>query len=84
MEIITYADLLKNTEGGSDRMGEQLIKSEERPEKRDFFEYGDARIIITEHFKKEGKSLENIIEESVLRQARADNRFSVLPQSKAG
>ena len=84
MEIIAYADLRKNTEGGSENMGEQLINTEHNNDTRDYFEYDGVRIIINEHFNKEGKPIENIIEESVLRQARAENRFELLPHKRAG
>lgn len=83
MEIIAYADLRKNTEGGSENMGEQLANKGHKNDTRDFFEYGGVKIIIREHFNKEGKPIEKIIEESVMRQARADSRFVGLPQSKA-
>ncbi|MBO6241569.1 MAG: hypothetical protein J6O61_12150 [Butyrivibrio sp.] len=65
-------------------MGEQMLKAKEKQAGNDYFEYDGVRIIIKEHFNKEGKPIENIIEESVLRQARAQNRFGRLPQSRAG
>lgn len=51
---------------------------------KDFFEYGGTRIIINEHFRKEGKNLDELIEEVIFRQARTENRKGILPKIRAG
>lgn len=57
-------------------MGNGAIKPEElngqavKETDRNYFVHGNVRIIINEHFADDGKSLENIIEESIVRHAR--------------
>ena len=45
------------------------------------FEHGNVRIIINEHFSDKGKSFENIIEDSIIREAKNDRNHPVLPMS---
>ena len=57
-------------------MGNGVIKPEElngqavKETDRSYFVHGNVRIIINEHFADDGKPLENIIEESIVRHAR--------------
>jgi len=43
------------------------------------FEHGNVRIIIREHFSDKGKSFENIIEDSIIRETKNDRDHDVLP-----
>ena len=52
----------------------------EEQERKEYFEHGNIRIIINEHFNDEGKNYEELIEESIIRQAKYDNRQSDLSQ----
>ncbi|MBO4846747.1 MAG: hypothetical protein J5525_10610 [Lachnospiraceae bacterium] len=56
----------------------------EEQERKEYFEHGNIRIIINEHFNDEGKNYENLIEESIIRQARAENRYAALPPRGVG
>jgi hypothetical protein len=38
--------------------------------KSGYFEYGNVRIIISEHFPDEGKSLENLMENLIIHEAK--------------
>lgn len=53
-------------------------------ERKEYFEHGNIRIIINEHFNDEGKRYEDLIEESIIRQARAQNRYAALPPRGVG
>jgi len=50
----------------------------------DYFEYGNVRIIIKEHFSDTGKPFDVIIEESILRQARSGNHVAILQTNNSG
>ena len=63
-------------------MGETVLKPEMN-DVNEYFEHGNVRIIVKEHFHKEGKSFENIIEQSILRQARFDSKC-MSPSSDGG
>lgn len=55
-------------------MGEMTLMSEQQTDKNEYFDHGNIRIIISEHFRQDGKPLESIIEESLIRQARYDRK----------
>ena len=44
----------------------------------------DFQCEINEHFNDEGKNYEDLIEESIIRQARAENRYAALPPRGVG
>ena len=56
----------------------------EEQERKEYFEHGNIRTIINEHFNDEGKNYEELIEESIIRQARAENRYVALPPRGVG
>ena len=56
----------------------------EGQESKEYFEHGNIRIVINEHFNDEGKNYEELIEESIIRQARAENRYAALPPRGVG
>ena len=58
-------------------MGEQSKQLIDGYDGKNYFKHGN---VIKEHFSEEGKSFENIIEESIIRQAKYDNRQSDLSQ----
>lgn len=62
--------------GGGNHMGEQSKQLIDGYDGKNYFKHGNVRIIIKEHFSEEGKSFENIIEESIIRHAKYDNRQS--------
>ena len=39
-------------------------------EKKDYFEYGNVKIIISEHFSENGNTMQKIVEDAVLRDGR--------------
>ena len=51
-------------------MDEQAKKPVDGYDGKDVFEHGNVRIIISEHFSDKGKSFENIIEDSIVREAK--------------
>lgn len=53
-------------------------------ERKEYFEHGNIRIIINEHFNDEGKRYEDLIEESIIRQARVENSYAALPPRGVG
>ena len=56
----------------------------EGQESKEYFEHGNIRIIINEHFNDEGKNYEELIEESIIRQARLENSYAALPPRGVG
>ena len=56
----------------------------EEQERKEYFEHGNIRIIINEHFNESGKRYEDLIEESIIRQARAENSYAALPPRGVG
>ena len=56
----------------------------EEQERKEYFEHGNIRIIINEHFNDEGKNYEELIEESIIRQARAENSYATVPPRGVG
>ena len=56
----------------------------EEQERKEYFEHGNIRIIINEHFNDEGKNYEDLIEESIIRQARSENSYAALPPRGVG
>ncbi|MCR5452812.1 MAG: hypothetical protein K6F00_09315 [Lachnospiraceae bacterium] len=53
-------------------------------DKNVYFEYGNVRIVNKEHFSEKGKSFDDIIEESIVRQARNENRTFLLQTNNTG
>jgi len=53
-------------------MGENQVMAleNERKKKKDYFEYGNVKIIISEHFSEKGNSIQKILEDAVLRDGR--------------
>ena len=52
-------------------MGEnQVIALESERKKKYYFEYGNVKIIISEHFSENGNSIQKIVEDAVLRDGR--------------
>ena len=47
-------------------------------DKNAYFKLGNVRIIIKEHFSETGKNFDDIIEESIVRQIRNENRAFLL------
>lgn len=45
---------------------------------KDFFEHGNVRILINEHFSDKGKTFENIIEDSIIREVKNDRNYAML------
>lgn len=52
-------------------MGEnQVMALESERKKKDYFEYGNVKIIISEHFSENGNTMQKIVEDAVLRDGR--------------
>ncbi|MBQ6024932.1 MAG: hypothetical protein IJL20_04920 [Lachnospiraceae bacterium] len=59
-------------------MEQNNIKNEPCAEADGCFEHGNVRIIIREHFNKEGKEFGDVISEAVIRQARHTGIITVV------
>ena len=52
-------------------MGEnQVMALESERKKKDYFEDGNVKIIISEHFSESGNTMQKIVEDAVLRDGR--------------
>ena len=68
MEHLVYVDF---EAGGFLLMGEnQVMALESERKKKDYFEYGNVKIIISEHFSENGNTMQKIVEDAVLRDGR--------------
>lgn len=83
MEIIPQAGRILKENGGEKHMDGQVKKPVDGCDGKGIFEHGNVRIIISEHFSDKGKSFENIIEDSIIREVK-NGRDCIMPSAGTG